>query len=61
MGRESLALYIWTRAMIGATVVWRGKKFRVGLDTKVSELEVNTGSVTTEAENGRSRSKDRLD
>lgn len=41
LGREFLALPIWSWACLGGTtVMWRGKKFRVGLDMKVREMKV---------------------
>jgi ceramide glucosyltransferase len=62
LGREFLALPIWTWACYGGTtVMWRGKKFRVGLDMKVKEIKETRGTSTPEAENGRARSKDRQD
>ncbi|MCJ1365746.1 hypothetical protein MMC16_004871 [Acarospora aff. strigata] len=40
LGREALALPIWAWAVFGGvTVVWRGKKFRVGMDMKVRAVE----------------------
>jgi len=43
LGRETLALPIWIRAVLGgATVVWRGKKFWVGMDMKVHEIKPAT-------------------
>jgi ceramide glucosyltransferase len=39
LGREFFALPVWVTAFWGgATVEWRGKKFYVGLDTKVHEI-----------------------
>ncbi|EGS17591.1 ceramide glucosyltransferase-like protein [Thermochaetoides thermophila DSM 1495] len=39
LGREALALPIWTWAvLLGTTVAWRGKKFRVGMDMRVVEI-----------------------
>ncbi|KAF3045897.1 hypothetical protein E8E12_005445 [Didymella heteroderae] len=39
LGREFFALPVWVIAFWGgATVEWRGKKFYVGLDTKVHEI-----------------------
>jgi len=62
LGRELLALPIWTWACYGGTtVMWRGKKFRVGLDMKVKEIKERKGTMTPETENGRARSKDRQD
>lgn len=64
-GREILALPIWTYAVLGgATVVWRSKKFWVGMDMKVHEIKSKERSspCTPEVENGRAhRSKDRRD
>ncbi|KAG9243214.1 glycosyltransferase family 21 protein [Calycina marina] len=40
LGRELLALPIWTWAVYGGTtVMWRGKRFRVGLDMRVKEIK----------------------
>ncbi|KAF2766684.1 glycosyltransferase family 21 protein [Teratosphaeria nubilosa] len=40
VGREALALPIWIWAFwLGTTVEWRGKRFWVGLDMKVHEIE----------------------
>lgn len=64
LGRELLALPIWTWACLGGTtVMWRGKKFRVGLDMKVVEIKDKSKAVsnTPEVERARSRSKDRQD
>lgn len=37
--REVLALPIWLRAVFGgSTVVWRGRRFTVGLDAKVKQI-----------------------
>lgn len=37
--REVLALPIWVWAVVGGvTVVWRGRKFWVGVDMKVHEI-----------------------
>lgn len=45
LGREALALPIWTWAVWGgATVVWRGRTFRVGMDMRVHELNAATTS-----------------
>jgi ceramide glucosyltransferase len=39
LGREALALPVWTWAFwFGTSVAWRGKRFRVGLDMKVHEI-----------------------
>jgi ceramide glucosyltransferase len=60
LGREFLALPIWSWACYGGTtVMWRGKKFRVGLDMKVKEIKLNGASP--EPERTRSQSKDRQD
>lgn len=60
IGREVLALPIWIWACLGGTtVMWRGKKFRVGLDMKVVEIR-NRRKIST-PEGQRSRSKDRVD
>lgn len=62
LGREILALPIWTWACYGGTtVIWRGRKFRVGLDMKVKEIMSKTEKTTPEVENGRGQSKDRQD
>lgn len=65
IGRETLALPIWTWAvLLGTTVSWRGKAFHVRLDTTVEELPSETPSRTTrtpELERARQSSKDRLD
>lgn len=63
LGREMLALPIWCWAVLGGTtVVWRGRRFRVGMDMMVREIEdgKSTGSASPVG-NGRSRSKDRVD
>lgn len=42
IGRETLAFPIWFWAFWGGTQVeWRGKKFWVGMDTKVHEIKVH--------------------
>jgi ceramide glucosyltransferase len=64
IGREFLAWPIWAWACLGGTtVMWRGKKFRVGLDMKVVEIKDRgkAGDSTPELERARSRSKDRQD
>jgi ceramide glucosyltransferase len=64
LGREFLALPIWAWACLGGTtVIWRGKKFRVGLDMRVVEIRDRNKAVssTPEVERARSRSKDRQD
>lgn len=64
--REVMALPLWTWAVLcGTTVRWRGKSFRVGMDT--SAVEVDDGSTprkcsrTPEVERARQSSKDRQD
>lgn len=43
LGREFLALPIWIWACYGGTtVMWRGKKFRVGLDMRVKEIKAES-------------------
>jgi ceramide glucosyltransferase len=64
LGRELLAWPIWAWACLGGTtVMWRGKKFRVGLDMRVVEIKDRKKAVssTPELERARSRSKDRQD
>lgn len=69
LGREALALPIWTWAVYGgATVEWRGKKLWVGMDMKVHEFENETLSEQSRSvsRNGpisrsSSRDKDRVD
>lgn len=40
LGRETLAFPVWAWAVLGGTtVVWRGKKFWVGVDMKVHEIK----------------------
>lgn len=48
LGRESLALPVWLWAFYGGTRVgWRGKRFWVGLDMKVHEIQdMQNGKVT---------------
>jgi len=60
LGRESLALPIWIWACYGGTtVMWRGKKFRVGLDMRVKELKVGSGRVNCESKKQKCKTKDR--
>ncbi|MCJ1235018.1 hypothetical protein MMC14_002982 [Varicellaria rhodocarpa] len=41
VGREVLALPIWVLAVLGgATVVWRGRTYKVGMDARVQEVGV---------------------
>ncbi|KAL0943486.1 ceramide glucosyltransferase [Colletotrichum truncatum] len=60
IGRELLALPIWTWAVFcGSTVTWRGRSFTVRSDMSVVEIGQQPASIS---EGGRrSRSKDRLD
>ncbi len=55
LGREILALPVWTYAVLGGTtVVWRSKKFWVGMDMKVHEIKSKERSSPSvpEVENG---------
>jgi ceramide glucosyltransferase len=65
LSREILALPIWTYAVLGGTtVVWRSKKFWVGMDMKVYEIKGKERSSpsTPRVENGHAhRNKDRRD
>ncbi|KAG7289206.1 hypothetical protein NEMBOFW57_005569 [Staphylotrichum longicolle] len=67
VGRELLALPIWTWAvLLGTTVAWRGKRFRVRMDMSVVAIDGETPSsslLTPGADTSRpnSRSKDRVD
>lgn len=46
LGRELLALPIWVMAVYGGvTIVWRGKRFKVGFDAKVREIGLASPSV----------------
>lgn len=48
LGRELLALPIWVVAVLGGTtVVWKGKKFWVGMDMKVHEIKEQKGEMPT--------------
>ncbi|KAJ5089127.1 hypothetical protein N7532_007811, partial [Penicillium argentinense] len=50
LGRELLALPIWVIAVYGGvTVVWRDRRFKVGFDAKVREIdpEASEGSYST--------------
>ncbi|KAI1505815.1 glycosyltransferase family 21 protein [Biscogniauxia marginata] len=52
LGREVLALPIWTWAvLLGARVNWRGKKFRVRFDMTVVAMDAETITTTTTTEN----------
>jgi ceramide glucosyltransferase len=60
IGREFLALPIWIWAWSGMTVMWRGKKFRVGLNMKVTEIKPRGKKSSQTVENGSSESNYRL-
>ena len=46
LGREVLAFPIWAWAFFGGvTIVWRGKKFWVGMDMRVHEIEGEEGDA----------------
>ncbi|EFX01766.1 ceramide glucosyltransferase [Grosmannia clavigera kw1407] len=48
LGRELLALPIWTWAvLLGTTVSWRGKQFRVRLDMSVVEIDGNGKAISS--------------
>ncbi|MBE3046135.1 hypothetical protein IMZ48_27075, partial [Candidatus Bathyarchaeota archaeon] len=60
LGRELLALPIWTKAvLLGATVNWRGKTFTVRMDMSVVEKGggERPGRVTPEIELGRNKNR----
>lgn len=66
IGRELLALPIWTFACLGGTtVVWRSKTFWVGMDMKVHEIKTDDNllarSQATTPEVESQRRKDRVD
>ncbi|OLN86861.1 Ceramide glucosyltransferase [Colletotrichum chlorophyti] len=70
IGRELLALPIWTWAVLcGSTVNWRGRTFKVRSDMSVIEVGTNPSTTSrgvldgfaTCENNRRSSSKDRLD
>jgi len=70
LGREFMALPIWTWAVLcGTTMDWRGKRFRVRMDMSVVELDPSPtpsgvrsrNGRTPEIERGRARSKNRID
>lgn len=53
LGRELLALPIWTWAvLLGTTVTWRGKSFRVRSDMSVVALDGERGGDSNVAANG---------
>lgn len=46
LGREGLALPIWVSAVYGGvTVSWRDRRFKVGFDAKVREIEPGSGRL----------------
>ncbi|CAI7631217.1 unnamed protein product [Penicillium manginii] len=54
LGREILALPIWLIAVYGGvTVVWRDRRFKVGFDAKVREID--TESVSPQNADGKAR------
>ncbi|KAH6641233.1 hypothetical protein F5144DRAFT_125785 [Chaetomium tenue] len=65
LGREVLALPIWTWAvLLGATVNWRGKQFLVRMDMSVVEVEGSqplASAPSAEDSRPNSRNKDRVD
>ncbi|KAK7432415.1 Ceramide glucosyltransferase [Neonectria magnoliae] len=65
LGREALALPIWVWAVVlGRTVHWRGKSFRVRLDAtvyEVTEAQRSRSLHTPELERASSRNKHRVD
>ncbi|KAK4152000.1 glycosyltransferase [Chaetomidium leptoderma] len=65
LGREVLALPIWTWAvLLGATVNWRGSQFRVRMDMSVVEVEGQKRVVSVpsrETSRPSSRNKDRVE
>jgi ceramide glucosyltransferase len=65
LGRELLALPVWTWAvLLGTTVAWRGKQFRVRMDMSVVEMGGESRVPSTpagETSRPNSRNKDRLD
>ncbi|KAF9691437.1 hypothetical protein EKO04_010739 [Ascochyta lentis] len=51
LGREFFALPVWVTAFWGgATVEWRGRKFYVGLDTKVHEILPEKHKAVTDSD-----------
>lgn len=63
LGRELLALPIWTWAvLLGTTVTWRGKSFRVRSDMSVVSLDGGSDNVVVgngSKENGQTRERER--
>lgn len=53
IGREFLAMPIWTWAvLLGTTVTWRGKKFKVHSDMSVHAMEYSTNTAPTSKKDG---------
>lgn len=67
IGREILALPIWTIAvLLGTTVSWRGRSFSVNMDGAVTaigvkDLPVRSSLTTPEVQQTRAGSKDRIE
>jgi ceramide glucosyltransferase len=67
LGREALALPIWTWAvLLGTTVNWRGRLFKVRMDMSVVEVEEGKEeglppAPSAEGSRPSSRNKDRVD
>lgn len=62
LGREMLAFPIWAWAVVGGvTVVWRGRRFWVGTDMKVHEIEGQERMANGSAGGGESAGKGRID
>lgn len=59
LAREFLALPIWIWAWVGMTVMWRGRKFRVGLDMKVKEIQSQNKNPAQKVSNGKAEHKNR--
>ncbi|KAJ6002166.1 hypothetical protein N7522_007393 [Penicillium canescens] len=55
LGREVLALPIWVMAVYGGvTVVWRDRRFKVGFDAKVREIDPAAAMPSSSATNAHS-------
>jgi ceramide glucosyltransferase len=55
LGREVLALPIWVMAVYGGvTVVWRDRRFKVGFDAKVREIDPAAAMPSSSAANAHS-------
>ncbi|KAI0123318.1 ceramide glucosyltransferase, partial [Xylariales sp. AK1849] len=58
IGREFLALPIWTWAvLLGTTVTWRGEKFRVRPDMKVVAIDDGRRNTSSAGTNGQASNK----